>query len=47
MLSKGQGRTMGSYYMLLYALAEDGRIDEALGSVLKYSFGMKGKEKKA
>ncbi|GJS39118.1 pentatricopeptide repeat-containing protein [Tanacetum coccineum] len=29
MLSKGQGRTMGSYYMLLYALAEDGRIDEA------------------
>ncbi|GJS98289.1 pentatricopeptide repeat-containing protein [Tanacetum coccineum] len=32
MLSKGQGRTMGSYYMLLYALAEDGRIDEALGS---------------
>lgn len=29
MLSKGQGRTMGSYYLLLYALAEDGRIDEA------------------
>ncbi|KAK3008257.1 hypothetical protein RJ639_014943, partial [Escallonia herrerae] len=29
MLSKGQGRTMGSYYMLLNALAEDGRIDEA------------------
>ncbi|KAL6571577.1 hypothetical protein OROHE_003220 [Orobanche hederae] len=29
MLSKGQGRTMGSYYALLSALAEDGRIDEA------------------
>lgn len=29
MLSKGQGRTMGSYYTLLNALAEDGRIDEA------------------
>ncbi|KAI8007033.1 Pentatricopeptide repeat-containing protein [Camellia lanceoleosa] len=29
MLSKGQGRTMGSYYMLLNALAEDGRLDEA------------------
>lgn len=29
MLSKGQGRTMGSYYSLLNALAEDGRIDEA------------------
>ncbi|XP_071706973.1 pentatricopeptide repeat-containing protein At4g21190 isoform X1 [Rutidosis leptorrhynchoides] len=29
MLSKGQGRTMGSYYLLLHALAEDGRIDEA------------------
>ncbi|XP_076957623.1 pentatricopeptide repeat-containing protein At4g21190-like [Bidens hawaiensis] len=29
MLSKGQGKTMGSYYLLLYALAEDGRIDEA------------------
>ncbi|KAL3825935.1 hypothetical protein ACJIZ3_021964 [Penstemon smallii] len=29
MLSKGQGRTMGSYYSLLNALAEDGRLDEA------------------
>ncbi|KAH6834625.1 Pentatricopeptide repeat superfamily protein [Perilla frutescens var. hirtella] len=29
MLSKGQGRTMGSYYILLNALAEDGRLDEA------------------
>lgn len=29
MLSKGQGRTMGSYYALLNALANDGRIDEA------------------
>ncbi|XP_073127872.1 pentatricopeptide repeat-containing protein At4g21190 isoform X2 [Henckelia pumila] len=29
MLSKGQGRTMGSYYTLLNALAEDGRLDEA------------------
>ncbi|KAG8372960.1 hypothetical protein BUALT_Bualt12G0121400 [Buddleja alternifolia] len=29
MLSKGQGRTMGSYYALLNALAEDGRLDEA------------------
>ncbi|KAL3516464.1 hypothetical protein ACH5RR_023366 [Cinchona calisaya] len=29
MLSKGQGRTMGSYYTLLTALAEDGRLDEA------------------
>lgn len=29
MLSKGQGRTMGSYYTLLNALAEDGRVDEA------------------
>ncbi|KAF9623541.1 hypothetical protein IFM89_003331 [Coptis chinensis] len=29
MLSKGQGRTKGSYFMLLNALAEDGRLDEA------------------
>lgn len=29
MLSKGQGRTMGSYFTLLNALAEDGRLDEA------------------
>ncbi|MED6173353.1 hypothetical protein PIB30_058554 [Stylosanthes scabra] len=29
MLSKGQGRTMGSYFTLLNALAEDDRIDEA------------------
>ncbi|KAL8151938.1 hypothetical protein V2J09_021746, partial [Rumex salicifolius] len=29
MLSKGQGRTMGSYYTLLRALAKDGRIEEA------------------
>lgn len=29
MLSKGQGRTMGTYFTLLTALAEDGRIDEA------------------
>ncbi|RYR00016.1 hypothetical protein Ahy_B07g088064 isoform B [Arachis hypogaea] len=29
MLSKGQGRTMGSYFTLLSALAEDDRIDEA------------------
>lgn len=29
MISKGQGRTMGSYYTLLNALAEDGRLDEA------------------
>ncbi|XP_011076759.1 pentatricopeptide repeat-containing protein At4g21190 [Sesamum indicum] len=29
MLSKGQGRTMGTYYILLNALAEDGRLDEA------------------
>ncbi|XP_027162871.1 pentatricopeptide repeat-containing protein At4g21190 [Coffea eugenioides] len=29
MLSKGQGRTMGTYYTLLNALAEDGRLDEA------------------
>lgn len=29
MLSKGQGKTMGSYYTLLNALAEDGRLDEA------------------
>ncbi|KAL0317139.1 UNVERIFIED_CONTAM: Pentatricopeptide repeat-containing protein [Sesamum angustifolium] len=29
MLSKGQGRTMGTYYALLNALAEDGRLDEA------------------
>ncbi|XP_030533179.1 pentatricopeptide repeat-containing protein At4g21190 [Rhodamnia argentea] len=29
MLSKGQGRTMGSYFILLNALAEDGRLDEA------------------
>ncbi|XP_075478325.1 pentatricopeptide repeat-containing protein At4g21190 isoform X2 [Primulina tabacum] len=29
MLSKGQGRTMGSYYTLLNALAEDERLDEA------------------
>ncbi|KAG6420630.1 hypothetical protein SASPL_117165 [Salvia splendens] len=29
MLSKGQGITMGSYYTLLNALAEDGRLEEA------------------
>ncbi|KAK7270906.1 hypothetical protein RJT34_26417 [Clitoria ternatea] len=29
MLSKGQGKTMGSYFMLLNALAEDDRLDEA------------------
>ncbi|GMH19638.1 hypothetical protein Nepgr_021479 [Nepenthes gracilis] len=29
MLNKGQGRTMGSYYTLLNALAEEGRLDEA------------------
>ncbi|XP_049378959.1 pentatricopeptide repeat-containing protein At4g21190 isoform X2 [Solanum stenotomum] len=29
MLSKGQGRTMGSYFALLNALAEDGRLEEA------------------
>lgn len=29
MLSKGQGRTMGTYFLLLNALAEDGRLDEA------------------
>ncbi|KAA8533670.1 hypothetical protein F0562_031187 [Nyssa sinensis] len=29
MLSKGQGRTMGTYYILLKALAEEGRLDEA------------------
>ncbi|XP_059629149.1 pentatricopeptide repeat-containing protein At4g21190 [Cornus florida] len=29
MLSKGQGTTMGSYFILLNALAEDGRLDEA------------------
>ncbi|KAI4383137.1 hypothetical protein MLD38_009013 [Melastoma candidum] len=29
MLNKGQGRTMGSYFALLNALAEDGRLDEA------------------
>lgn len=28
MLSKGQGRTMGTYTILLNALAEDGRLDE-------------------
>ncbi|XP_030501252.2 pentatricopeptide repeat-containing protein At4g21190 [Cannabis sativa] len=29
MLSKGQGRTMGTYFRLLNALAEDGRLEEA------------------
>ncbi|GKU89243.1 hypothetical protein SLEP1_g3408 [Rubroshorea leprosula] len=29
MLSKGQGRTMGTYFTLLNALAEDDRLDEA------------------
>ncbi|KAH7538108.1 hypothetical protein FEM48_Zijuj03G0164200 [Ziziphus jujuba var. spinosa] len=29
MLSKGQGTTMGSYFTLLNALAEDGRLEEA------------------
>ncbi|OVA04443.1 Pentatricopeptide repeat [Macleaya cordata] len=29
MLSKGQGRTMGSYFTLLNALAQDGRLGEA------------------
>lgn len=29
MLSKGQGRTMGSYFTLLNALSEDGRLEEA------------------
>ncbi|KAF8412189.1 hypothetical protein HHK36_000149 [Tetracentron sinense] len=28
MLSKGQGRTMGSYFTLLNALAQDGRLEE-------------------
>ncbi|GAB2272899.1 hypothetical protein Dimus_007716 [Dionaea muscipula] len=28
MLSKGQGKTMGSYYALLNALAEEGRLEE-------------------
>lgn len=28
MLSKGQGRTMGSYFTLLNALAEDERLEE-------------------
>ncbi|KAJ6369414.1 hypothetical protein OIU76_027782 [Salix suchowensis] len=28
MLSKGQGRTMGTYFTLMNALAEDGRLDE-------------------
>ncbi|CAL9755807.1 unnamed protein product [Musa acuminata subsp. burmannicoides] len=28
MFSKGQGKTMGSYYTLLNALAEDGRLEE-------------------
>lgn len=28
MLSKGQGRTMGTYFTLINALAEDGRLDE-------------------
>jgi pentatricopeptide repeat protein len=29
MFNKGQGKTMGSYYTLLNALIEDGRIEEA------------------
>ena len=29
MLSKGQGKTMGTYYALLNALAEDARVEEA------------------
>lgn len=29
MLSKGHGRTMGTYFTLLNALAEDGRLEEA------------------
>ncbi|KMZ65418.1 Pentatricopeptide repeat-containing protein [Zostera marina] len=29
MLSKGQGKTMGTYYTLLNAFAEDGRLEEA------------------
>lgn len=29
MLNKGQGKTMGSYYTLLNALAEDKRLEEA------------------
>ncbi|CAN6465193.1 unnamed protein product [Victoria cruziana] len=29
MLSKGQGKTMGSYFMLLNALVEDSRLEEA------------------
>nr|CAD1826351.1 unnamed protein product [Ananas comosus var. bracteatus] len=29
MLNKGQGKTMGSFYTLLNALAEDGRLEEA------------------
>ncbi|PKU60750.1 pentatricopeptide repeat-containing protein At4g21190 isoform X1 [Dendrobium catenatum] len=29
MLSKGQGQTLGTYYTLLNALAEDGRLEEA------------------
>ncbi|EXC05953.1 hypothetical protein L484_014222 [Morus notabilis] len=29
MLSKGQGKTMGTYFILLNALAEDGRLEEA------------------
>jgi len=29
MLSKGQGKTMGTYFTLLNALAEDGRLEEA------------------
>uniref|UniRef100_A0A0A9EZ05 Pentatricopeptide repeat-containing protein n=1 Tax=Arundo donax TaxID=35708 RepID=A0A0A9EZ05_ARUDO len=29
MFSKGQGKTMGSYYTLLNALIEDGRVQEA------------------
>ncbi|XP_020582837.1 pentatricopeptide repeat-containing protein At4g21190 [Phalaenopsis equestris] len=29
MLSKGQGQTMGTYYTLLNALTEDGRLEEA------------------
>ncbi|GAB2212242.1 hypothetical protein Droror1_Dr00025593 [Drosera rotundifolia] len=28
MLSKGQGKTMGTYYTLLYALAEEDRLEE-------------------
>lgn len=29
MLSKGQGQTLGTYFTLLNALAEDGRLEEA------------------